>query len=173
MRKNRTILALDPGLRELGFAILSGPKLVTSGVRPLYLTPTRQRVAEARRLVVQWLAAYKPDMVILERTYAHPTGTFDQVHRLAVALRQTASRRGFRTATYPPQTVRKAIVGNGNAEKHEIARVLSARFPALRVFLTQDRIWKTRYFQNLFDALALAVFHQMKDKPPSRSRSSG
>jgi len=36
MRKNRTILALDPGLRELGFAILSGPELVTSGVRPLY-----------------------------------------------------------------------------------------------------------------------------------------
>src|SRR5258707_297084 len=75
MPKNETILALDPGLRELGFVVLSGKKLITCGVSPL--------------------------------------------------------------------------------------------------FLTQDRVWKIRYFQNLFDALALAVYHQMKDKQPSRSRSSG
>ena len=173
MRKNpSTILAIDPGLRELGFAILSGKKLITSGVRPLFLTPSRRRVPEARRLLKQWLRAYRPETVVLERTYAHPTGTFDSVHRLAVALQKAASRRGFRTASYPPQTVRKAIVGNGNAPKLEIAKVLSARYPALRMYVTSDRKWKTRYFQNAFDALALAVFHQ-ENQPPSRSRSSG
>jgi len=172
MPKNETILALDPGLRELGFAILAGKKLVTSGVRPLFLTPSGRRVPEARRLLKQWLKAYKPRTVILERTYAHPTGTFHSVHQLARALLKTAWRRGFQTATYPPQTVRKAIVGNGNAEKLEIAKVLSARYPALRMYVPSDRKWKTRYFQNAFDALALAVYHQ-ENQPPSRSRSSG
>ena len=34
MHKNPdTILALDPGLRELGYAVLQGRRLVTSGVR--------------------------------------------------------------------------------------------------------------------------------------------
>jgi len=173
MPKNETILALDPGLRELGFVVLNGRKLVTCGVSPLYLMPSPNRVGEARRLLKGWLKAHKPGVVVIERTYAHPTGTFDSVHRLAVALLRAAARKGFRTVTYPPQTVRKVIVGNGNAEKRDIARVLSARFAALRVFLTQDRVWKVRYFQNLFDALALAVYHQMKNKPPSRSRSSG
>jgi len=173
MPKNpSTTLALDPGLRELGFAILSGKKLVTSGVRPLYLTPAPGRIPEARRLLKQWLKAYRPETVVLERTYAHPTGTFHSVHRLAVALQKAASRRGYTTISYPPQTVRKAIVGNGNAQKLEIAKVLSARYPALRMYVTSDRKWKTRYFQNAFDALALAVFHH-ESKPPSRSRSSG
>jgi crossover junction endodeoxyribonuclease RuvC len=168
----RTVLALDPGLRELGFAVLTGRKLIASGVRPLFLTPPGGRVAEGRRLLKQWLSAYRPDTVVVERTYAHPTGTFDDVHRFAVALLRAAGRRGFATATYAPQTVRKAVVGNGNAEKSEAAKVLAARYPALRMYVTSDRKWKTRYFQNAFDALALAVFHQTQH-PPSRSRSSG
>lgn len=171
MRKNRrTVLALDPGLRELGYAVLTGQKLVASGVRALYLTPSEHRIAEGRRLLKQWLAAHRPDTVVLERTYHHPTGTFDDVHRFATAMLKAAGRRGFRTATYPPQTVRKAIVGNGNAEKREAARVLAAKFPALRMYLSSDRKWKTRYFLNAFDAVALAVFH---NNSPSRSRSSG
>ncbi len=168
----RTVLALDPGLRELGYAVLAGRKLVASGVRPLFLTPKQYRIAEGRRLLKQWLRAYRPGCVVLERTYAHPTGTFDSVHRLATALQKAASRRGYRTATYPPQTVRKAIVGNGNAEKREAAKVLAAKFPTLRMYLTSDRKWKIRYFLNAFDAVALAVFHQGQN-PPSRSRSSG
>jgi Holliday junction resolvasome RuvABC endonuclease subunit len=165
-----TTLALDPGLRELGFAVLKGPKLLAAGVRPLFLTPKPLRVAAGRRLLAQWLRAYAPDAVVVERTYAHPTGTFDSVHRFAVALQKTASRRGFRTATYPPQTVRKAVAGNGNAPKAAAARVLAARYPSLRVYVTQDRRWKERYWQNLFDALALAEYHRTVSQPPSRSR---
>jgi Holliday junction resolvasome RuvABC endonuclease subunit len=168
----RTVLALDPGLRELGYAVLAGKKLIASGVRPLFLTPPHGRIAEGRRLLKQWLAAYRPDTVVLERTYPHPTGTFDDVHRFATAMLKVAGRRGFATATYPPQTVRKAIVGNGNAEKREGAKVLAARYPALRMYLSSDKKWKARYFLNAFDAVALAVFHQGQN-PPSRSRSSG
>lgn len=173
MQKNpRTVLALDPGLRELGYAVLAGRKLVAAGVRPLYLTPAPKRVGEARRLLERWLQAYRPGCVVLERTYAHPTGTFDSVHRFATAMLKAAGRRGYRTATYSPQTVRKAIAGNGNAEKREAAKVLAARFPALRMYLSSDRKWKTRYFLNAFDAVALALFHQGQN-PPSRSWPSG
>ena len=173
MAKNETILALDPGLRELGFAVMTGPKVVASGVRPLYLTPSRFRVGEARRTLLQLLKAHRPQLVILERTNTHPTGTFNSVHLLARSLLRMCIRRGIRTATYATQTVRKAITGNGNAPKREVAKILAARFPSLHVYVTQDKKWKERFWQNLFDALALAVFHQMKDKPPSRSRSSG
>jgi crossover junction endodeoxyribonuclease RuvC len=160
MRKNpSTILAIDPGLRELGYAVLTGKKLAVSGVRPLFLLPRGRRVLEALRLLRQWITAFRPDVVVIERTYSHPTGTFNAVHGLAVALQKAASRRGVPAVSYPPQTVRKAIVGNGNAEKQEAARALAARYPATRMYLTSDRKWKTRYFLNQFDAIALGVYH--------------
>jgi Holliday junction resolvasome RuvABC endonuclease subunit len=65
-----------------------------------------------------------------------------------------------RVAMYAPQTVRKSLTGDGWASKRELARAVASRFPALRVYLTQDRKWKERYFLNLFDAVALALHHQ-------------
>ncbi len=172
MRKNpSTILAIDPGLRELGFVVLSEKRIVASGVRPLFLTPFPSRIPEARRVLKGLLAAYRPGVVIVERTYAHPTGSLSSVHHLAASLLKVCQRRHVRTVTYPPQTVRKFITGNGNDEKRAAAKVLAARFPELRIHVSNDRIWKTRFWLNLFDALALAVYHRAQ--PPSRNRTSG
>lgn len=66
--------------------------------------------------------------------------------------------------------MRATVVGNGRAKKAEVALAIAHRFPSLRVYLTQDRMWKERYFLNMFDAVALALHHQTNTQPPSRSR---
>jgi Holliday junction resolvasome RuvABC endonuclease subunit len=160
MPKTTPILALDPGLRDLGFAVLAGRKLVACGVRPLRLLPADRRLAEARRLVRSWIAAYKPRALVLEATYRHPVASLDALNRLARSARRVARERRLAVATYAPQTVRKSLAGDGWATKQEAAVATALRFPALRVYLTQDRRWKERYWQNMFDAVALALHHQ-------------
>jgi Holliday junction resolvasome RuvABC endonuclease subunit len=165
------ILALDPGLRELGYAILSGEQLVTSGVVSLRHLPKKRQLPEALRLVRHWLDLYRPRAVVLERTSPHPRATLNRVHLLAVSVRRMAHRRHLRVTTYSAQIVRKHLVGSGWAGKEEVALALARRYPTLRIYLTQDRQWKERYWHNMFDALALALHHQ--GQPPSRSRSCG
>ena len=155
-----TILALDPGLRDLGFAVLAGKRLVASGVRPLRLLQRERRLGEARRLVRSWIRAYRPGALVLEATYGHPVESFASLHRLAGMARRLGKEKRLRVATYAPQTVRKALTGDGWASKRELAQAIALRYPALRVYLTQDRKWKERYFLNLFDAVALALHHQ-------------
>jgi Holliday junction resolvasome RuvABC endonuclease subunit len=75
-----------------------------------------------------------------------------------------------RFAVYSPQQVRATVAGNGKAKKAEAAIAVALRFPQLRVYLTQDRRWKERFWQNMFDAIALALHHQAAMKPPSRGR---
>jgi hypothetical protein len=72
---------------------------------------------------------------------------------------------------YSAQIVRKHLIGNGWASKEEVARAIARRFPQLRIYLSQDRRWKERYWHNLFDAVALGLHYQAY--PPSRSRSCG
>ncbi len=170
-----TILALDPGLRDLGFAVLSGRRLLASGVRPLRLLPRWRRLAEARRLVRGWVATYRPDALVLEATHRHPLPWLDALDRLAGTVRRLGRRQRLVVAAYAPQTVRKGLLGNGRATKRELAAAMAVRFPALRVYLTQDRKWKERYFLNMFDAVGLALYHQaVAGRPsPSRSRACG
>jgi Holliday junction resolvasome RuvABC endonuclease subunit len=166
-----TILALDPGLRDLGYAVLRGRRLVTSGVLGLRRTPKGERLASARKHLGSWLQTHRPDVVVVEKTYPHPVPWLDQLHQLSRSARNLATRRRAAFAMYSPQRVRQTVAGNGKAKKPEVAIAVAHRFPSLRVYLTQDRRWKERYWQNMFDAIALALHHQATH-PPSRSRSS-
>ena len=165
-----TILAIDPGLRDLGYAVLTRRKLVASGVLPLRQLPKALRLREVRRQVRHWLRAHRPRAIIVEKTYRHPVPWLDRLHRITLYARRLARRRGLRFATYAPQQVRRTVLGNGKGKKSEVAAVVAAHFPSLRIYLTQDRRWKERYWQNMFDAVALALHHHAVRKPPSRSR---
>ena len=35
--------------------------------------------------------------------------------------------------------------------------MMVSKYPELKVYLTQDRAWKERYHQNMFDAVALGL----------------
>lgn len=165
------LLALDPGFRDLGYAVLVGDRILTNGVAALRLLPRKQRASEVRRLLRHWLASYGPRTLVLERTHAQPRLTFHKVHELATVAARWAKRHGLAVATYAPQTVRKHLVGNGKATKREVAVAVAGRFPSLRVYVTQDRQWKERFWQNMFDAIALGLHHQGY-RPPAAAHAA-
>lgn len=74
-------------------------------------------------------------------------------------------RKGLAVKGFAPSTVKKFICGNGRASKLEVARVVVSIYPQLKVFLTQDRAWKERFHQNMFDAVALGLMASNTKKP--------
>ncbi len=168
--KTDTILALDPGLRDLGYAVLQGRRLVTSGVLGLRRLRRAERLPAVRKHLRSWLRTHRPEVVVVEKTYRHPVPWLNDLHRISRSARKLATRSHARFATYSPQAVRATVVGNGRARKGETALAVAHRFPSLRVYLTQDRRWKERFFLNMFDAIALGLHHQAQEHPPSRSR---
>lgn len=163
MTKNKqTILALDPGLRDLGYAVLEGKRIIDSGVRTFRFVPRARRHAEALASVRTWIDRHEPDALVLEATPGDHEPSFTALRRLGRSIRRLAGRKKIPCAVYSAQTVRKSLVGNGWAGKYDVALALAARYPTLRIYVRQNRRWKERYFQNMFDAVALAVHHQAK-----------
>lgn len=167
---DQPILALDPGLRDLGFAVLAGRRLLARDVIALRGIPRERRLPEARRRIRALVVAHRPRAIVVEKTYRHPVPWLDDLHRIALSAKRLARRRRIAFATYAPQAVRRAVAGNGKAKKPEVAIAVAHRFPQLRVYLTQDRRWKETFWLNMFDAVALALHHQALTQPPSRSR---
>lgn len=165
------ILALDPGLRDLGYAVLSGKKLVISGVLTLRTVPPSRRLRTIQDAFAVWIRGYRPRTLVLEHIPKRPLDSLAGLPALGRRLRRLANRSRLKLAAYSARTVRRTVVGDGWAGKGEVAKTLATRFPELRVYLTQDRRWKERYWQNMFDAIALALHHQAT-QPPSRSRFS-
>src|SRR5262249_12095256 len=99
----------------------------------------------------------EPDIVAVERTFFNQNRNTALLNVLFDEIRAVARRRRLAFVSYAPSTVKKFICGNGRADKKQVATVVVSKYPELKVFLTQDRAWKERFHQNMFDAVALGI----------------
>jgi len=160
MKTSQTILAIDPGLRDLGHAVLRGRRLLDTGVATFQFVPRQSRHLQALRSVRTWIDRFDPDALVIETTTGDSEPPFPALRRFEASLKRLAARRRLACALYPAQAARKTLLGNGWAGKRDVAVALAARYPTLGVYVRQNRQWKERYFQNMFDAVALALHHQ-------------
>ncbi len=158
----KTILAIDPGITHVGYAVLRGAGLATAGVHVVQSGSAASRHREVRTVVAQWLHDFKPSAVVMEATYHHRQQVFEALHRTARVIEVLVHERSVPVESVSVRTVRRTLAGNGNASKRELAMAMTLLFPSLRVYLRQNRRWKDRYFSNLFDAVALAVFYKVR-----------
>lgn len=152
------ILAIDPGTRLMGIAVLENGKLIYHGVEniPRKFAPN-ERLQIARKIILRMMRDFRPKIVAYEKTFFGKNRSTALLNVLADEIRTLALTRGLKALGYAPATVKKHVAGTGTASKSQVARAIAKRFPTLRVFLTQDRRWKERYHGNMFDAVAVGL----------------
>lgn len=142
----------------MGVAFLDDGKLVYHTVKVIPKGQSPQGTLQrARDAVVRLIYDLEPNVVAVERTFFSQNRNTALLNVLFDEIRSLARRKRLSFVSYAPSTVKKFICGNGHADKMQVATVVVSKFPELKVYLTQDRAWKERFHQNMFDAVALAV----------------
>ena len=120
------ILGIDPGLATMGFGVIEtergASKVVDYGV---VLTPKEETLPVRLALLeegVQKLAAkFKPDEIALEELFFNnniTTGINVAQSRGVILL--AVQQAGVPIFEYKPMQVKQAVVGYGNASKHQV-----------------------------------------------------
>jgi crossover junction endodeoxyribonuclease RuvC len=155
---NARILAIDPGTREMGIALIDRGELVYQGVRTIRRGGSPHDIlARGRKVVLQVVRDFRPHVLAVEKTFFARNRNAALLNVLGDEICAVGRRQGLRVLAFGPSTIKKGICGNGHATKREVARAVVARYPELKVYLSQDRKWKERYHANMFDAVALAL----------------
>lgn len=132
------VLGVDPGTLRMGLALLEarGPgvvKLIASGVAsaPASLAPA-ERLGRLLAELTRFVDRHAPDCIAFESPFfgknALSMMRLGEARGGAMAL---AGARGLPIADYPPARVKKAVTGNGNASKGQVARTLALLLPEL------------------------------------------
>lgn len=168
-KQNQRILAIDPGTRLMGVAFLDGGKLVYHTVAVLGREKSPQKTLQrAKDVILRLIEDFSPQIIAVEKTFFYRNRNAALLNVLFDEIRAIARKKGLHFVSYAPSTIKKFTCGNGRASKKEVATVVVSKYPELKVFLTQDRAWKERFHQNMFDAVALGIMAMASIKFPTR-----
>ena len=155
------ILAIDPGTRAMGVALLEEDKLVYHAVKTIKKGKTpHETLAEGRKTILRLIDDFQPDVLAVEKTFFANNRNAAILNVFADEIKAIGKKKGLEVYGFAPSTVKKFITGNGRASKLEVAKIVIAQYPELKVYLNQDRKWKENYHLNMFDAVALGIVAQ-------------
>ena len=128
------VLGIDPGLNVTGYAAVevrgrAEPALVEAGtIRTAARAGMAERVAQIHADLAEVLADLRPDLVAIEKLYAHykhpRTGILMAHARGVVLLAARQANVGVRDLA--ATEVKKNLTGNGHASKQQVQRAVQA-----------------------------------------------
>jgi crossover junction endodeoxyribonuclease RuvC len=152
------ILAIDPGTKHMGVALLDNGALIYGGVKVIRSRRSPHEIIQTcRKIILRLIRDYRPQALVVEKTFFSNNRNSALLNVLFDEIKNIGKRKKLPVIGYAPNTVKKATCGDGRASKEEVARVVIARYPELKVYLTQDRKWKESFHYNMFDAVALGM----------------
>jgi crossover junction endodeoxyribonuclease RuvC len=148
------IIGIDPGLRRTGWGVIE-----SDGVRLVYVASglvtsaadeeLAHRLRELYEGISSVIASFKPREAAVEETFvnenARATLKLGQARGMALLAPAMA---GLRVAEYPPNLIKKAVVGAGHAEKQQVQAMIGFLLPRAKVESADEA-----------DALAIAICH--------------
>ena len=158
----KTVIALQPETRQIGYAVFEGKDLVEWGSKPIDSVSLNKRVYLVglpffRSLVER----YEPDVVLLPEPTAHLMTVRNRFIRL-VRLELIRKPRTFFTLSLSLlHNAFKPFLKSQRPNKYVIMNLLVHWFPELkRAFPQPRRLWQSQhYWVSMFDAVALVITH--------------
>ncbi len=160
------ILAIDPGARHLGVAVLEGSDLIYATVKNVKDQPKapREKISKIEKIIARLIDTYRPDILAIEKTLTVQLKSSPLITPLTRAIKKQATSKKLTISEYVPQAVRKFICEDSKATKLKTASVITEKYyPWLKPYLEKDlkRHWwegsSSRYWEQMFGAIALAL----------------
>jgi len=157
----RRVLGIDPGLERVGYGVVevTGSRLASVG-HGLVLTPRVATPARLRQIHDEILALIdhvQPTEIALERLFftKNQTTAIDVAKAIGVIF-LACEFRGLPACDYAPPEIKRAVVGNGNADKKQV-QFMVTRLLGLPEAPKPD---------DVADALAIAITHALRGNGP-------
>ncbi|WP_414119703.1 crossover junction endodeoxyribonuclease RuvC [Corynebacterium nuruki] len=150
------VMGIDPGLTRCGLSVVQAGH--GRSVRPVAVGVVRTphtddlpvRLLRLSNAVEEWMDDYRPDVVAIERVFerGNVSTVMNTAHAVGV-LMLSAARRSLPVTQYTPSEAKKALTGNGRADKKQMTNMITRILGLAEPPKPADAA----------DALALAVCH--------------
>lgn len=155
------VLGVDPGSRVTGWGVITKErgkyKLIASGhLRADPDSSLASRICLIYEGLISVIKTYNPDQMAIEAIFKHKSSESALIlgHARGVCL-LAGAQANLPIGEYSPSHVKKSVSGYGNADKQQVARMVS-----MLVGITVEGP------TDVTDAIAIAITHFANYRPP-------
>lgn len=148
------IIGIDPGLRNTGWGVIGqeGTKLTYIADGTLHSegdSSLAERLLQLHTQLIDVIRAYEPDEAAVEETFVNTDARATlKLGQARGVLMLAPAMLKLPVSEYAPNTVKKAVVGAGHAEKDQVKHMVKLLLPKARMKSADST-----------DALAVAICH--------------
>jgi crossover junction endodeoxyribonuclease RuvC len=150
------VLGVDPGLTRCGVGVVDGEPGRSCGLVAVEVVVTDpgdelpDRLLAIEAALERMIECYRPDAVAVERVFSqHNVRTVMGTAQAGAVAVLAAARAGLAVQMYTPSEVKAAVTGSGQADKAQVASMVTRLLKLQAVPRPADAA----------DALALAICH--------------
>lgn len=155
------ILGIDPGTATTGYGLIEMTDKDFKVVEWGLIETTKDNSAEVRLVKIHedlntLIKRVKPDVFAIEKVFfATNAKTAIAVGQAIGVMMLSASYAGLSVCEYAPGTIKKAIAGDGRADKKKMQQAVRQHLGAK----VRSAAHKRTHFDNAADGLAVALCH--------------
>lgn len=168
-RSKLRILAIDPGLEEIGFALFQDRELVRYGVKIVRASKRPGNLFSRGQAILRELILKSiPDVLVLEKPSHELRKTSKVLCDLINHTKALARVHKIKVYEYSPDIARARVFSQRKPTKKHVAELIASYYPELSQYVpVKSRIlWRKKdfYWLNVFDACTLALAYLEADK---------
>jgi len=161
-RPKLRILAIDPGLEEIGFALFQDRELYRYGVKRLRGTKLSGSLFSKGQTILKGLIHMSsPDVLVLEKPSHEQRKKSKVLCDLINHTKVLARIHKIKVYEYDPCDARERVFAGRKPTKKHVAELIASYYPELSEYVPVKKriLWNKKdfYWLNVFDACTLAL----------------
>lgn len=163
MQSNRkTTLAVNPGTRYLGIAVVRDSTLIDWGVLVITGQSPEAKMKSAKALISRLIARYQPSLLVTKKL--HPSRRSASLLQVSRGIQGIANAKGLEIRHYSIDETEAFFAPDSKINKRQMAELVCHLHTALRHELRKEQNNLNPYHIRMFEAVALATMVEAKTK---------
>lgn len=148
------ILAVNPGTRYIGIAVIEGPELLDWGIKAVSGKWSIRKEDRFKAMIIHLIEKYQPDILTLKKL--HPSRSSANLASLNCQILRLADDMKLITCSHTITEIEAAYHSDKRINKRKLAEIVSTNYPFLRRLLKREDVNSNPYYLRMFEAIALA-----------------
>lgn len=151
------ILAIDPGTREIGFAVLNGNELLDYGVKRVSKqTNSRALMRKVDAVITRLFVQYSPTLLAIKQpVVVQYSGRL--VETVSEQIKTTSEQYGLPVYEFEPKAIRQFVCQSPKATKQDMAKIIAERCLELAKYADPKNKEEALYWGRMFEAIAAGL----------------